>query len=911
MSQLLFNPIKNRWFNTYDSPSEKSQVFKYQYADMDDPTYLTFKIEFGDWGASVLTRNALKLGVTSFRAYKSDFDALPIGLLNCPAPGDDDQHYWQTNANRDASVFNNADIYSAFAYLRSRNEDTRAEYLYYFVNGLLEIQRETPYLFKKIAGIEQLEQFDPASGQRLKSPAKITLECYEGLNLKIRTLMEMYRKAAWDDVYQRWILPQNMREFKMIIYVFERRTFQEENINCDLPVKAYECCPCEFDIQSTYRGEYDNAFNQGGEEMTTISISVKNVKTYFTNGLLEPTLDLMYQNNGATVSQDLNKKIDTLMIYDLVETVERQSNIYANSEADSASSSIRNTTINGARALFLNKNILSENEDASPFVHKTGWRFTLVQGLVYDKGKTFWSNVGDNVMNVLTGARRWILASEGSDITAEGKWNNIMNYLLPPSDMELPVSWAADGPLQQMYTPYDDGTRRIVRHAMLHNHPRVRNIDNSDMIQLEEPRETEEQQMLGMEEPRQPDNQQILGMEEPRDVEEQQLLEMEEPRVAEELQILGMEEPRNIDDQSLLGMEEPRQVDTLQLLEMEEPREITLAQFLEMEEPREMTEQKYAKMFDPREIIEQKYIEMNPERVPDNLPYSKLNDPREYAELQYAKLNTPRKTIDTIDKLELIARHIPEFKDFKMEDYRMLKPEEMRNLSDIVARLIPVFTSDRDMLEGRIRDAKTEIQKGFTDADNNQKKIESDSINALKKNVALMSLENTNTNDELAKKRQKIKDFTEEVANNSDKIKSDMVDSILRLKDKLRDLTLESVRKLPETDIMSLKPDETEVRSQVMMSIEDIKQIENNIKLIGLQDEDIRQLSFQAITNLQNEIEANVTVTNNMIGLTDAIEREVSNNINQDKPEERKKLGGNMMNIDEKERQVNRDTIVY
>ena len=39
--------------------------------------------------------------------------------------------------------------------------------------------------------------------------------------------MEFYRKAAWDDVYQRWILPENMREFKMIIYVFERRTFQD------------------------------------------------------------------------------------------------------------------------------------------------------------------------------------------------------------------------------------------------------------------------------------------------------------------------------------------------------------------------------------------------------------------------------------------------------------------------------------------------------------------------------------------------------------------------------------------------------------------------------------------------------------------------------------------------------------
>jgi len=66
-------------------------------------------------------------------------------------------------------------------------------------------------MFKKISGLDALENFDPKNGQRLKNDTKITVECYEGLNLKIRTLMEMYRKAAWDDVNQKWILPENMR----------------------------------------------------------------------------------------------------------------------------------------------------------------------------------------------------------------------------------------------------------------------------------------------------------------------------------------------------------------------------------------------------------------------------------------------------------------------------------------------------------------------------------------------------------------------------------------------------------------------------------------------------------------------------------------------------------------------------
>ena len=40
----------------------------------DDPTYMTFKVEFGDWGASVLPRTMVNNGITAFRAGKADYD---------------------------------------------------------------------------------------------------------------------------------------------------------------------------------------------------------------------------------------------------------------------------------------------------------------------------------------------------------------------------------------------------------------------------------------------------------------------------------------------------------------------------------------------------------------------------------------------------------------------------------------------------------------------------------------------------------------------------------------------------------------------------------------------------------------------------------------------------------------------
>lgn len=100
----------------------------------------------------------------------------------------------------------------------------------------------------------------------------------------------MYRKAAYDDVWQRWILPDIYRYFKMIIYVFDRRILQtgykldkstgnktalysvEQN---DFPIYALECGPCEIDIESIWDNEYATAYDEHKDAETKITISVK------------------------------------------------------------------------------------------------------------------------------------------------------------------------------------------------------------------------------------------------------------------------------------------------------------------------------------------------------------------------------------------------------------------------------------------------------------------------------------------------------------------------------------------------------------------------------------------------------------------------------------------------------------
>ena len=310
-----------------------SEVFR---PGFEDPTRLMFKVEFGDWGCSVLDTETIKnQQKTSLynNIYYEDYDQFPMGLLDLNFLEFDNTENWS-----------NQEHYNTYNYLMNRNEDARASYIKTFVQGLYEIQRSMPYLFKKITGLEKLTSFEPGKGVRLKD-AKITLECYEGIDLKIRTLLEMYRKAAYDDVWQRWILPDIYRYFKMIIYVFDRRILQtgykldkstgnktalysvEQN---DFPIYALECGPCEIDIESIWDNEYATAYDEHKDAETKITISVKNVKTFYSNGLMKK-IDAL-DPNQADHKPNSNVKNTVNWISDFQSVSER--NDYTSTNAD-------------------------------------------------------------------------------------------------------------------------------------------------------------------------------------------------------------------------------------------------------------------------------------------------------------------------------------------------------------------------------------------------------------------------------------------------------------------------------------------------------------------------------------------------------------------------------------------------
>ena len=215
--------------------------------------------------------------------------------------------------------------YSAFNYLLDRNEDFRAFLLAKFLKGWAELQEQYQFYFQSVSGLEKLLESNPSRGSKLSKDTVVTIECLEAIDQRVKYLLSLYKAAAWDDEYQRWILPDIYRYFKMDIFISEIRTFHvsnfinqgsalnliantatnlinkglgwvngkldkwtkgalDNNTRIDLetlsvlndicPVTCIHCELCDFDISNPYyQGSYD--INNSTAEKTTIKIKVK------------------------------------------------------------------------------------------------------------------------------------------------------------------------------------------------------------------------------------------------------------------------------------------------------------------------------------------------------------------------------------------------------------------------------------------------------------------------------------------------------------------------------------------------------------------------------------------------------------------------------------------------------------
>ena len=185
----------------------------------DEPTYLTFRLEFITDPSETAKRNLAfnNAGVTDNTQsvlYSTMYDNMPEPFLeDYGILGIGDSSFGRT--------------YSSEAYLDlNLGDHGRAAMLHNFKAALKDIEENFPFYFKSISGLSSLTMVNPTYGARLKD-AELKIECEEGLDLKITQLLNMYRKIVWDDTYQRWVLPDMMRYFGMKIYISEIRLFHD------------------------------------------------------------------------------------------------------------------------------------------------------------------------------------------------------------------------------------------------------------------------------------------------------------------------------------------------------------------------------------------------------------------------------------------------------------------------------------------------------------------------------------------------------------------------------------------------------------------------------------------------------------------------------------------------------------
>lgn len=258
----------------------------------DEPTYLSFRVEFMFNDPEMAIRNTAynNQGIndsairTAF--YGQMYDYMPEPFLNDFFTRDGKGAMTPT----DTSV---GILYSTENYLDfNLGDHGRAMLLHTFKRALKDIQENFPYYFTSLSGIDTLTSINPEEGIRVKE-GEIVLECMEGLDLKITQLLQLYRKIVWDDVYQRWALPDMMRFFGMRIYVSEIRLFSD--------VKKENGSPEAFDFSDagvrnmTYRGQAESGgggflglVNKGASILgnaTAVSQSFLGTKSVITKAL--------------------------------------------------------------------------------------------------------------------------------------------------------------------------------------------------------------------------------------------------------------------------------------------------------------------------------------------------------------------------------------------------------------------------------------------------------------------------------------------------------------------------------------------------------------------------------------------------------------------------------------------------
>lgn len=262
---------KNSYLNGFlGIGSDNQKIFTNAF---DEPTYLTIRVDFFPG-----IRDIKNSSYIENKASTNCFEYMPEPLLEMdPSLG-----------------------YNTINYLRAHGDDYRAKLLEKFRDGLFDLSKNCPFYVTNVEGLAEIVNVNPARGTRTKQDSYLKLTCNEGLDMRITALLDMYKKIAWDDTFQRWILPDMMRYFKMDITITEFRIFKKidtttgsflnsetinDNYNNQLvdliaPSIRFECYMCEFVFDEMYNhlSSFSVSDPRANSTKPVIKIKIGNIK---------------------------------------------------------------------------------------------------------------------------------------------------------------------------------------------------------------------------------------------------------------------------------------------------------------------------------------------------------------------------------------------------------------------------------------------------------------------------------------------------------------------------------------------------------------------------------------------------------------------------------------------------------
>jgi hypothetical protein len=147
-----------------------------------------------------------------------------------------------------------------------------------FISGMKKMITEYPYIMQSITGLDVAYNKhygikDPYLGS---GDDKITITCWESLDLRVSSMFNRYLNAVYDRQYRRERVPVNLRRFNCSIYVHDVRHFARlgseyknrisELIEMHYSVIEFRFYDCEIVPEET-GNIFDNISNEAPSEM--------------------------------------------------------------------------------------------------------------------------------------------------------------------------------------------------------------------------------------------------------------------------------------------------------------------------------------------------------------------------------------------------------------------------------------------------------------------------------------------------------------------------------------------------------------------------------------------------------------------------------------------------------------------